>query len=55
MLGTILMEVRDERTIWRAALQEQQQRDPPAIAWLAYRQGGVDALEKLAARVTVDL
>jgi hypothetical protein len=39
----------DELAVWSRALAEQQQRTPPAIPWLAYRQGGVDALEQLRA------
>jgi hypothetical protein len=39
----------DELAVWSRALADQQQRTPPAIPWLAYRQGGVDALEQFRA------
>jgi len=29
---------------WREALTAQQVKEPPPIPWIAYRQGGVDAL-----------
>lgn len=32
---------------WREALRVQQARERPSIQWVAYRQGGVDALEGL--------
>lgn len=41
--------VAHEASEWREALRVQQARDRPAIQWVAYRQGGVDALEELLA------
>lgn len=32
---------------WREALRAQQARERPAIQWVAYNQGGVDALEEV--------
>lgn len=32
---------------WRADLQAHQRHERPALPWLAYTQGGVDALEQL--------
>jgi hypothetical protein len=32
---------------WRADLQVQQTREQPSLPWLAYTQGGVDALGQL--------
>ncbi|MBP1468959.1 hypothetical protein EYB53_024840 [Candidatus Chloroploca sp. M-50] len=40
--------VAEQRATWQAALAEQQQRIPPSLPWLAYRQGGVDALAQLS-------
>lgn len=39
----------NDLTEWREALRVQQVRERPAIQWVAYRQGGVDALEELIA------
>lgn len=33
-----------ERQAWLAALAAVQAKTPPAVTWIAYRQGGVDAL-----------
>ncbi len=40
-----------EASEWREALRVQQARERPAIQWVAYRQGGVDALEELLAMI----
>ncbi|NCC36874.1 MAG: hypothetical protein EOM24_33410, partial [Chloroflexia bacterium] len=40
--------VAEQLATWQAALAEQQQRTPPSLPWLAYRQGGVDALAQLS-------
>lgn len=36
-----------ELETWRDALRDQQARERPAMPWLAYRQGGVDALDEV--------
>ncbi|MEI7772542.1 MAG: hypothetical protein WCI67_21310 [Chloroflexales bacterium] len=41
--------ITDDLAVWRAALQAQQRRTPPSVPWVAYCQGGVDALEQVLA------
>jgi hypothetical protein len=41
--------ITDDLATWRAALQAQQGRTPLSVPWVAYRQGGVDALEQVLA------
>ncbi|MEI7645091.1 MAG: hypothetical protein WCJ55_12515 [Chloroflexales bacterium] len=41
--------IADDLAAWRAALQAQQGRTPLSVPWVAYRQGGVDALEQVLA------
>ena len=41
--------ITDDLAVWRAALQAQQGRTPLSVPWVAYRQGGVDALEQVLA------
>lgn len=36
-----------ERATWQAAVARQQSAERPSIPWLAYSQGGVDALDAL--------
>jgi hypothetical protein len=43
-----------ELAVWRAALRAQQERPRPAVTWLAYRQGGVDALAQTLSLVEDD-
>ncbi|MCX7791382.1 MAG: hypothetical protein N2378_12140 [Chloroflexaceae bacterium] len=39
--------VAQDLATWQAALRAQQARERPAIPWVAYNQGGVDALEEV--------
>jgi hypothetical protein len=45
--------VAQDLTTWQEALRAQQARERPAIQWIAYNQGGVDALEEVL-RVIID-
>jgi hypothetical protein len=38
-----------ELELWREALRVQQERPTPSLAWIAYRQGGIDALTEVLA------
>ncbi|MCS6848539.1 MAG: hypothetical protein RMN52_12610 [Anaerolineae bacterium] len=43
-----LREILDAETArWRSGLENQRHRPKPAMPWLAYYQGGIDALEAL--------
>jgi hypothetical protein len=44
--------IADDLAAWRVALQAQQGRTPLSVPWVAYRQGGVDALEQVRALAT---
>ncbi|MGB9631991.1 MAG: hypothetical protein ACPL8I_01560 [Chloroflexaceae bacterium] len=39
--------VAQDLATWQEALEAQQARERPAIQWVAYNQGGVDALEEV--------
>lgn len=39
--------IESELATWHTELQTQQRKESPSIAWVAYQQGGVDALTSL--------
>lgn len=53
-LEEISAALKAELARWRGNLVAQRARKQPAMPWLAYAQGGVDALEELEADLTSD-